>query len=937
VPAQGCPSANARPISKEEDERKDAEPCRSRAKSRFVAAVTESTPFDPAGDSRAAARLNALVGATSDVVYLMSADWSEMQALDGRGLVTGNAAPIRDWMERNLPADEHARVRAAIAEAIAGKSVFELQHRVIGPGGVEAWTHSRAIPILDDAGDIVEWFGMARDVSDAHRAAAALQESEQRFRSVFEQSTGGIAQVDLEGRFVLVNDRYCEIVGRSRAEILAMRMQDLTHPDDVGQNVSLFSEVVQGRRSGFTIEKRYRRPDGEDVWVQNAVSATHGPDGRVRYITAVVADITRLRAAQDRQGELAAQRQLALDAARLGWWQFDPNTGLVTHDRRYAEIYGIEGSAPRSAEEIANLLHPDDAPRLWAAVAAAMDLGEPKPYAVEYRVNRPDGALRWLEARGIAAFEGHGPARKVVNFVGTVADVTERRLAEELLRENEARFRLMADASPATLWLTDPEGRCTFLSRQWYEYTGQTEREALGLGWTTATHPDDTRRAGEAFLSANASRSFFQTEYRLRTADGSYRWAIDLGRPWFSETGEYAGMVGAVFDIDDRKRAEEGLAEANQRKDHFLATLAHELRNPLAPISNALQVWGLVEQKPEEARRLREIMGRQVKQMVRLIDDLLDVSRITRGRIELRRERLDIGAVIAASVEAQAPLLEARRHSLAVDLPDEPLFVDADPGRLVQVFGNLLDNAAKYTPVGGHLRVDVSRDGDVAVVAVRDDGSGIPAQMLSAIFEMFTQVDDSIVRSQGGLGIGLTLVKTLVDLHGGSVEARSDGPGRGSAFLVRLPLSSGQVAPGSFSPGAQPARPSPAPHRVLVVDDVEPSANTLALMLEGLGQAPRAVYDGAAALRMAEDYQPQVAFVDIAMPGMDGYEVARRIRGMLGAAPVLVALTGYGQEEDRRRALAAGFDHHLVKPTSVDALHAILMGVPATPARLKPA
>ncbi|MFP7723568.1 PAS domain S-box protein [Lysobacter sp. A3-1-A15] len=894
----------------------------------FDEAAGEAERRDPAARTRAEDRLNALITATSDVVYRMSADWSEMQPLDGRGLVVSNDAPIRDWMQRNIPSDEHPRVRAAIARAVAGKTVFELEHRVLGEGGSETWTHSRAVPVLDAHGDVVEWFGLARDITKARTAEEALRDSEQRFRSVFEQSTGGIAQVDLQGRFVLVNDRYCDIVGRPREQLLAMRMQDLTHPDDVPQNVNLFAQVAQGLIPDFTIEKRYLRPDGSAVWVQNAVSAIRGPDGRVRYITAVVADITYLRTAEENQGALAAQRQLALDAARLGWWQSDPATGLVSHDARYAEIYGIDNASPRPVEEIGRLLHPEDAPRLWAAIDAAVQPDDPQPYQVEYRINRPDGAVRWLEARGIASFEGHGESRRVTRFVGTVADVTERRLAEELLRENEARFRLMADASPATLWLTDPDGRCVFLSRQWYELTGQTNQDALGLGWTDATHPDDREQVADTFLQANAARAFFRTEYRLRTAGGDYRWAIDLGRPWFSETGEYAGMVGAVFDIDDRKRAEEGLEEANRRKDQFLATLAHELRNPLAPISNALQVWPLVEQQPEEARRIREVMERQVRQMVRLIDDLLDVSRINRGKIELRRERLDLGVAVAAAVEALQPFIDAHRHQLVVVLPDHPLHVDADLGRLVQVFGNLLNNAAKYTSPGGHVRLEARGDGMEAVVTVRDDGAGIPADMLAPVFEMFTQVDQSLGRSHGGLGIGLTLVKSLVELHEGTVEARSEGPGRGSEFIVRLPLAPADDAPAGPAASLPGSLPDAKRHRVLVVDDVEASADTLALMLKGLGQEARAVYDGASALEAIATFRPAVAFIDIAMPGMDGYEVAGRIRQRLGSGPVLVALTGYGQEDDRRRAFDAGFDHHLVKPTSVEALHQVLLGLP---------
>ena len=876
--------------------------------------------------SLAVARFEALVAASADIVFRMSADWSEMQPLDGRGKVAHHLAPVRDWLQRNIPADEQVRVMSAVAAAIAGKSVFMLEHRVVGPGGEMTWTRSRAVPLLDQHGEIIEWFGVARDITESRRADDALRDSEQRFRTVFEQSTGGIAQVDLDGRLVLFNDRFCDIVGRSREALSALRMQDLTHPDDVDRNLELFRQVAVGTRPSFNIEKRYLKPDGSVVWVHNSVSATHGADGRVRYITAIVTDISYLRSAEATRGTLAAQRQLALDAAQLGWWQYDPVTQLLTHDTRYAQIYGIDVRSPRSLGDISQLLHAEDAPRVWAAVEAAMQPVNPKSYDVEFRINRPDGAIRWLEARGIASFEKDGSTQKVTSFAGTIADVTDRRLSQELLLANEARFRLMADVSPATLWLTDPEGRCTFLSRQWYESTGQTEQEALGMGWTDATHPDDKAHAGEAFQEANASRTFFQTEYRLRAADGTYRWAIDIGRPWFTEAGEYAGMVGAVFDIDDRKRAEQGLVEAGQRKDQFLATLAHELRNPLAPISNALQVWPLVQFQPDEVERLRSMMGRQVQQMVRLINDLLDVSRITRGKIELRKESLDLGTAVGAAVEALQPFIDSLQHQLTVELPVEPLLVDGDLGRLVQVLGNLLNNAAKYTVAGGHIWLSVVRDGDIAVVTVRDDGSGIPRDMLGSIFEMFAQVDHTASRSHGGLGIGLTLAKNLVELHGGSIEARSEGAGRGSAFIVRIPVSQGAHAAPAGLADVRPSLPALASHRVLVVDDVEPSANTLALLLEALGQRTHTVYDGASALQEAETHSPDFAFVDIAMPGMDGYEVARRIRQRPGQQPVLVALTGYGQEEDRRRAMEAGFDHHLVKPSSVESLHQILSG-----------
>ncbi|MDR0182031.1 PAS domain S-box protein [Lysobacter sp. UC] len=727
----------------------------------------------------------------------------------------------------------------------------------------------------------------------------------------------------------LYNDAYAEILGAKHPAALGRPFEDIWSEiwDDVGP---LAQRALRGEATyveNFPLVMSRRGYD-EQTWFTFSYSPVADEDGTISGMYCVCTETTRsvvaeaAREAQtQRLASLAEQRQLALDAARLGWWQYDPATGVVTHDERYGQIYGLDGSGPRHVDEISRLLHPDDAPRLWAAVQAATQPTEPEPYAVQYRIMRRDGTVRWLEARGIPTFEGRGASRFVASFAGTVADVTESRLAEEVLRANEARFRLMADASPASLWLTDPLGACTFLSHQWYEFTGQTEQEALGLGWTTAMHPDDQEHARRLFLEANRTRTYLSMEYRLRTADGSYRWVMDLGRPWYSETGEYAGMVGVVFDIDARKRAEEAVEEASRRKDQFLATLAHELRNPLAPISNALQVWPRLERDPEEARRLREMMERQVRQMIRLIDDLLDVSRITRGKIELRRERLDLSTPIRSAVEAMQPFIESYRHALHVELPAQPLYVDADLGRLVQVFGNLLHNAAKFTGRGGRIVLKAKQEGDAAVVSIRDNGSGIPRDMLREVFEMFAQADQTLGRAHGGLGIGLTLVETLVALHDGTVEARSEGPGQGSEFIVRLPVAAGPAV--EAVPADDRVLPLLPTRRVLVVDDVQSSADTLVLMLQFMGQDARAVYDGAAALEAWREFAPEVAFVDIAMPGMDGYGLARRIRERWGPSPLLVALTGFGQEDDRRRAMEAGFDFHLVKPTTIQAVHQV--------------
>ncbi|MFL5327437.1 MAG: ATP-binding protein [Gemmataceae bacterium] len=382
-------------------------------------------------------------------------------------------------------------------------------------------------------------------------------------------------------------------------------------------------------------------------------------------------------------------------------------------------------------------------------------------------------------------------------------------------------------------------------------------------------------------------------------------------------------------EVQARQQIEEELRASNRRKDEFLATLAHELRNPLAPIRNSLHLLRLAGTDSGAAERVREMLERQVNHMVRLVDDLLEVSRIQCGRIELRKEQIELAAVIRTAVETSKPLIEHAHHQLAISIPSEPLILMADPVRLAQVIANLLNNAAKYTRDGGQIWLTAKRDNSHVVVSVRDTGEGIPAKELSHVFELFTQVDRTLGRSQGGLGIGLSLVKTLVESHGGTVEVRSEGPGRGTEFLVRFPLASQQLLPAtSLRPEKTRAV---AYHRILVVDDNVDSADSLAALLKFLGADAETANDGEAALRLFASFRPSIAFLDIGMPGMDGYEVARRVRQRPeGRDVVLIALTGWGQDEDRRRSAEAGFNYHFVKPMEMSALQELIASLPYT-------
>ncbi len=494
------------------------------------------------------------------------------------------------------------------------------------------------------------------------------------------------------------------------------------------------------------------------------------------------------------------------------------------------------------------------------------------------------------------------------------------------LTESESRLQaLFANAAVGIAELT-PEGRFTLVNDALCRLLGESREGLVDLQMVGIAHPDDRDDlAMQVGRLMRGELEIFSGERRFKRRDGETIWvALSVSRVHDGEGARAVRGVAVIEDVTERKHAEEDLREADRRKDEFLATLAHELRNPLAPIRNSLHIFRMSGIQDPAVLRVTDMMERQVQHMVRMVDDLLEVSRISRGKIELRRERVDLAAVLRNAAETSLPLIEAGRHKLSVGIPDGPIMVDADPVRLSQVFANLLNNAAKYTPPGGRIDIDTSLEHGMAVVCVKDNGEGIPEQMLARVFNMFTQVNTG-ARAQGGLGIGLTLARTLVHLHGGTIEAESEGPGKGCQFRVRLPLARAQaLEPGSGKerqPGLSPGRM----RRVLVVDDNRDAADSLGMLLEFLGAEVAIAHDGRTALEKTGSFHPEVVLLDLGMPEMSGIEVARRMRENPSLAGVtLVALTGWGQREDRRRTTEAGFDYHLVKPADLAALQSIL-------------
>jgi len=522
---------------------------------------------------------------------------------------------------------------------------------------------------------------------------------------------------------------------------------------------------------------------------------------------------------------------------------------------------------------------------------------------------------------------------EVVGCVLVFRDISERHRQEAELRDRERQFRTLAESIPQLAWMANTDGHIVWYNRRWYEYTGTTLEEMQGWGWQSVHDPAELPKVLEQWKASIATGKSFDMTFPLKGQDNQFRPFLTRVEPVKDGEGRVVRWFGTNTDIYEqtqtanklRQLAAE-LSEADHRKDEFLAMLAHELRNPLAPIRNGLQLIKLAGGQAATIEQARSMMERQLTQLVRLVDDLMDVSRITRGKIELRKEWVQLTAVVNSAVESSRPLIEEMGHKLTVTLPKQPIVVDADHTRLAQVFSNLLNNAAKYSDRGGHISLAVERQGSDVVVSVKDTGIGIAADQLPRIFEMFTQVDHSLEKSQGGLGIGLTLVKRLVEMHGGRVEAKSDGPGNGSEFIVRLPVVVEASIPQES--GGEEEKPAKLSLRILIVDDNRDGADSLGMMLRIMGNETRTAYDGQEGVDVAGEFRPEVVLFDIGMPKLNGYEACRRIREQpWGKRIVLIAVTGWGQDDDRLRSHEAGFDHHMIKPVDPKTLMTMLTGI----------
>jgi PAS domain S-box-containing protein len=764
------------------------------------------------------------------------------------------------------------------------------------------------------------------DVTERRRAEQTMQASEQRLRMALDAAYTLAFEWDIPRNEVWRHHSRIEAVPETPEERPSSLEEfcAAVHPDDRESFLADLHAALAHPERGYRAEFRLCEPDGRILWLAEHGYLECDGQGQPQRLIALSQDITERKAAEDALRASEVRYRTLVEATCAVTWSCPPS-GLQVAPQ--PEWMGFTG---QTAEQMlgtgwSDAIHPEDVARATERWQDAVARGV--PFVNEHRIRRHDGEWRCVRAHAAPIRDARG---EMVEWIGMNLDITERKRSEEAaLAANElARQRLteledLYHNAPVGLCLLDRDLRFLRINERLAEINGIPAAEHLGktVREVLPMLADTVEPAFREVMSTGQALLGNEVVGETLARPGVRRTWLEHSLPVKDSAGRVIGVSIVVEEITERKQAEAALLEADSRKDAFLATLAHELRNPLAPIRAGLD---LVEALRGDAAACEEpvrMMDRQVTHLVRLVDDLLDVSRISRGKIKLRKERLELAAVIDAALEISDSGLRRGDRQLAVSVPSEPLAVEGDRVRLVQIVANLLNNAVRFTDAGGRIDVRVMPRGERVEIRVQDDGCGIQRELLGNIFEMFSQAEPG---HGGGLGIGLPLVRELVEMHGGTVCADSEGPGCGATFTVSLPLC--DSAPKRAPDTATALGVLPTPCRVLVVDDNRDIAKGLHLVLTMMGAEVRVAHDGAEAVGVFEDWPPTHVLMDIGMPGMDGHEAARRLRAHRhpDRAFRLIAVTGWGQEEDRQRAREAGFDEHLVKPVGVAELKAVL-------------
>jgi PAS domain S-box-containing protein len=806
-------------------------------------------------------------------------------------------------------------------------------------GGGECPIDDSVAPISDEGGNISGCVLIFRDVS-AQRRVQRERSSQllaaRLLASIIESSDDAILSKSLDGTIQSWNAAAERLFGYTAAQAVGRHISLIIPRDRIDEEDRIIASLKRGERIDHFETERVRS-DGRRLLVSLTISPIKDDEGRVIGASKIVRDVTEQRQLEQRERQLLAEAAEANAKFQAFFEQGALFAGIMDLDGTLLEVNRLSWEACGFTKEQA-IGKPFWEGPWWSRSArlseqiraASVQAARGETFRAEVPYFVSDGSERIAD---VTIQPIRDDAGRVLFLAPTGVDITDRKRVEAE-RENFVR---LVESSTDFIGISDLQGTPFFVNRAGLKMIGlDSLEEARRVPGASFFFPEDQARVIQEFLPSVLREGHGEIEVRFRHfKTGEARWMAYKVLTLPDASGRPVAFATVSQDVTERRGLEDNLrelaanlSEADRRKNEFLAMLAHELRNPLAPISNAARALRLGGGAEESLRAASDMLERQVRQMSRLVDDLLDMSRVTRGKIELRKEPLELAPVVSHAVEAARSLYRSMDHELTVTMPAEPIQVSADPTRLAQVIGNLLNNACKFTDKGGHVWLTVEKDGHEAVIRVRDNGIGIAPEHIPGLWEMFAQGDTSLDRSRGGLGIGLTLVKTLVEMHGGTVHAQSEGPERGSEFTVRLPVLSDAVRPASHAGVVEPPLPT-VRRRVLIVDDSEDGAESLAMLLQLSGHETHVAHDGVEAIEAAETLRPDIVLLDIGLPRLDGYEVCHRLRKERWAKNlVVVALTGWGQEEDRHRSREAGFDAHLVKPVDHDALLRLLASLP---------
>jgi len=756
----------------------------------------------------------------------------------------------------------------------------------------------------------------------------AAEAASNRFRGhILEQVSDAVIALDPEQRLTFLNAAAERLYRVGSGAVLGRKVSEIytrhgPFPEGEAAAWSVLREHGEWRGEGVQ-----RLHDGRELHVESSMSVLRGADGTEAGMLEAIRDISvRKQAEADRQqGEQFLKRVTDVTPGVIYVFDLETQCSVFTN-RSMAGLlsYTPEEGAAMGDNVAATLMHPDDLARFPAHLERVRALRDGEIAEFEHRMRDRAGEWHWFHSRD--AVFARDAAGVVSQLIGTAIEITERKRSAADLQRVSVLLDTLLHTAPIGFCFLDRDLRFVRINERLAEINGIPAGAHLGrhVSEVVPNLVESLRDVTGRILATGEAVLNHEFSGETPAAPGVTRFWSESWYPVRNGAGEVMGFGGVVEEITAHKQAEAALREADRRKDEFLATLAHELRNPLAPIRTGIDLLRRAEDRSPLVVSLTAMMERQIGHMVRLVDDLMDVSRVASGKLRLQPERVPLSSVVTDAVEAVRPLIKERGHVLTVTMPPTPIVLDMDPVRMTQVISNLLNNAAKFTDPKGRIALTVVQQSNEVVISVTDTGVGVAVADLPRIFDLFAQIDQSRDRSPGGLGIGLALSKRLAEMHGGTIHATSAGVGLGSEFVVRLPL--GHEAPTTLEPSKPEGQvPSGTSRRILVVDDNRDGADTLSMLLRVDGHDTQAAYDGKSALEVAEAFRPEVVLLDIGLPMMDGYDVCRHLRAQTWATGLLViALTGWGSAQDRRRAQDAGIDHHLVKPVEPAALRQML-------------